>query len=203
MQHESSPFCTGMCLTSHRASSPAFCGRIKDIAEAVVGEAETVVNSVWSLQGIASKCVIPKVNFMWRTKPLRSVCLIAWKSTTCSHPQKWREDIFHRFCSVPSTVGSGAPGARGAPRMPRSPGAAFDTARPGGQTQSPEMNLCESIPPGFECLLFCFPCHYTIESAAGGKPRATSKLSWRYFGSAEIVKMGAGFLLAYGWATLQ
>lgn len=87
--------------------------------------------------------------------------------------------------------------------MPRSPGAAFDTARPGGQTQSPEMNLCESIPPGFECLLFCFPCHYTIESAAGGKPRATSKLSWRYFGSAEIVKMGAGFLLAYGWATLQ
>lgn len=49
---------------------------------------------------------------------------------------------------------------------------------------------CESIPPGFERLLSHFLCCYTIESNRGGKPRGTSKPSWKYFRSADMVKMG-------------
>jgi len=66
---------------------------------------------------------------------------------------------------------------------------AFGTARPGGQTPSSETS-CGS--PSLQGLnVFCFLCCYTLESAIGGKPRATSKPSWRYFLSAETVKMGA------------
>lgn len=97
IKRESSPLGKGIRLTSHQASWPASCGVIKDIAEVVAREAETVVRLVWSSQGIASKQVIPKVNFMWRTKPIKSVYLIAWKSTTSSHPLKWRKAPFHCF----------------------------------------------------------------------------------------------------------
>lgn len=48
---------------------------------------------------------------------------------------------------VLSTAESGIPGAREATRMPCSPGAAFDTARPGGQTQSSEViHVSPSLP---------------------------------------------------------